>query len=198
MPMNDHLRPLWAKRGNGYSAHSASAAVVPPPPEGFRRAYYLTTPDHALSNIVFGRLKVARFSELNDPFELLGMNLRDEWDRKRAQVFKEKYNAENGVVCFSEDWLDPVLWSHYAAKHQGVALGFDLDEREAMRVEYKEKRDEFSASIGAAHLPLQLVLTKFESWKYEREWRVLVPLTNEAREANLYFLPMRTQFCFVR
>src|SRR5262245_8592898 len=122
MPLNNHLRPLWAQRGEGYSDSAASAAVVPPPPEGFRRAYYLTKSDHALSNIVFKRLKVARFSELNDPFELMGIRL-GALDRIEAENFKEGTNAENGVVCFSEDWLDPVLWGHYAEKHRGVALG---------------------------------------------------------------------------
>jgi hypothetical protein len=135
---------------------------------------------------------VARFSELNDPFELLGMNLRKEGDRMRVKLFKEKQNADYGVLCFSEDWLDPVLWSHYAAKHQGVALGFDLDERQAFQVEYKENRDETFSGIGAVDAALQftLFITKFNSWKYEREWRVVVPLHKAIREGNPYFFPM--------
>jgi hypothetical protein len=194
MPMNNHLRSLWAKRGKGYSAHSASAAVVPPPPEGFRRAYYITTSDHALSNIIFRRLKVARFSELNDPFELLGMNLGGVRDRIRVQESKKKFDADNGLVCFSEDWLDPVLWSHYAAKHHGVALGFDLVK--AFDVEYRKERDESLLPIGvgnkAEDTVVQSVLftTKFESWKYEREWRILVPLRTAVSEGNLHFFAM--------
>jgi hypothetical protein len=192
MQKNDHLRALWAKRGKGYSTHSASATVVPPPPYGFRRAYYLTKSDHALSNIVFRRLKVARFSELNDPFELLGMNLRKAADRSVVAAFKDKFDAENGVVCFSEDWLDPVLWSHYAAKHQGIALGFDLDERRGMPVEYRDERDDQFSRIGDVHRDLRSVLlrTKFSSWKYEREWRLLTSLSKASLEGATYFTAM--------
>ena len=68
MPLNNHLRALWRERG--YPDGMGSAAVVPPPPKGIRRLYHLTSAEYAISNIVFNRLKVARFSDLNDPFEL--------------------------------------------------------------------------------------------------------------------------------
>ena len=63
-----------------------------------------------------------------------------------------------------------------------VVFGFELN---AFPLNYEPY-------IGDVHVPLQFVLfiTKFESWKYEREWRVLVPLRKGIREGNLYFFPM--------
>ena len=45
-----------------------------------------------------------------------------------------------GLVCFSGDWIDPVLWSHYGAKHCGIALGFDLQEANPVEVTYQIDR----------------------------------------------------------
>ena len=34
-----------------------------------------------------------------------------------------------------------------------------------------------------------LTYTKFESWQYEKEWRILAPLDESDQEGGLYFLP---------
>jgi hypothetical protein len=118
MALNQHLRREWKKAGLPTSMGSAAAA--PPPPKGFRRVYHLTSADHAINDIVFKRLKVARISELNDPFELLALNFRGNNFKKVVREYKKKLDQEQGLLCFSTDWIDPVLWSHYAEKHMGV------------------------------------------------------------------------------
>jgi len=30
-----------------------------------------------------------------------------------------------GICCFSEDWSHILMWSHYAANHSGICLGFE-------------------------------------------------------------------------
>jgi hypothetical protein len=50
--------------------------------------HHLTTAEYALSDIVFQRLKVARFSALNDPFELLARAATEDgarWDIERQK-----------------------------------------------------------------------------------------------------------------
>jgi hypothetical protein len=189
--LNERFRREW--KASGYPLGNGSAAVVPPPRKGFKRLYYLTEPDHALSNIVFGRLKISRFSELNDPFELLGANFGNKALRHVVRAHKDDFDKEHGLICFSEDWIDPVLWSHYADKHRGVALGFDVDEVIAKPVSYKSVRLKEKLPVGATTITPSLadILTyiKFESWKYEREWRVLTELKNTEREGSLYFMP---------
>jgi hypothetical protein len=191
MPLDARLRKKW--KVAGYERGHGSDAVLPPAPLGFRRLYYLTGPEHALSNIVFGRLKISRFSELNDPFELFGQNFGNARIRKLVQEHKNEFNNRNGIICFSADWTDPVLWSHYAAKHKGVALGFDVEDSLVKEVHYSADRlkrgipkDTKSITPKLADL---LVYSKYESWHYEREWRLLCDLSGARKEGGLYFLP---------
>ena len=106
--MHPEYRELWEKAG--CPRHMGSAAVVRPPPPEYLRVYYLTSSEHAISDIAFGRLKVARFSDLNDPFELLSLSFRDSPVRQRVRDFKEVYNEKIGLLCFSQNWTNPVLW----------------------------------------------------------------------------------------
>jgi hypothetical protein len=174
MGLNDRFRKQW--KAAGYLYGNGSAAVVPPPRNGFKRLYYLTGADHAVSNIVFGRIKISRFSELNDPFELLGANFGNKTIRQVVRDHKQDFDNKYGLVCFSEDWVDPVLWSHYAMKHSGVALGFDVDEKIALQVSYQSRRLRENLPKGATSITRSLakllICTKFESWAYEREWRI--------------------------
>jgi hypothetical protein len=124
MPMNRALRTQWVAAG--YRSTCGSAAVVPPPPKKYLRVYHLTSAEYAVSNIGLGRIKLARFSDLNDPFELLAVNFRERQVRKIVRDFKDAYDSHTGLLCFSADWTNPVLWSHYAEKHRGVCLGFNL------------------------------------------------------------------------
>jgi len=189
---NEHLRKKWIERG--YPGNMGSAAVVPPPPVGFRRLYHLTSAEYAVSDIVFGRLKVARFSKLNDPFELLARSALD--GRAPALLAdKHKMDQKNGLLCFSEDWIDPVLWTHYGANHKGICLGFDLKEGYAEKITYQNDRlrdEEFVKKTDQEILDL-LLYTKFESWRYEREWRVLLELADVTPEGDLHFFAFDDQ-----
>ncbi|HEY8126462.1 MAG TPA: DUF2971 domain-containing protein [Methylocystis sp.] len=188
--MNELLRKQW--RAAGYDRGHGSDAVLPPASAGFKRLYYLTGPEHALSNIVFGRVKISRFSELNDPFELLGQHFNDARTRKLISDHKKSFDANNGLICFSEDWTDPVLWSHYASKHKGMALGFDISDSLVKPIQYSSQRLKQNFSRGTSNVTRKLeellVYTKYESWQYEREWRLLYELSKADREGGLYFI----------
>ena len=60
-------------------------------------------------------------------------NARD----RRGLRDKDKLDSENGILCFSEDWTDPVLWTHYGAKHRGICLGFDVKDGFAKKIVYR-------------------------------------------------------------
>lgn len=188
MGLNDRFRPEW--KAAGYPFGNGSAAVVPPPEKGYKRLYYLTGPDHAISNIVFKRIKVSRFSELKDPFELLGANFANKDLRRIVRAHKDDLDSQYGLICFSEGWIDPVLWSH---KHRGVALGFDVDTLIAKQVSYQSARLREKLPTGTSDITPMLtellICTKYESWKYEREWRILAPLKKANQEGHLYFSP---------
>lgn len=190
--MDNNLRTLW--ESGGYRATFGSAAVVPPPSQEFIRVYHLTSAEFAISNIALGRLKVARFTDLNDPFELISVNLRERRTRKIIRDFKDYYNQSTGLLCFSADWTNPVLWSHYATKHFGICLGFDVLRTNVTKVKYEDER--ILQDIGENGDPTQigkslqtlLISTKFKHWQYEEEYRMFVNLKNTIEESPLNFV----------
>ena len=58
-------------------------------------------------------------------------------------------NNEMGLLCFSRNWTHPLLWSHYASKHEGICLGFDLKRgSELQEVQYEDKRPRVKIDTG--------------------------------------------------
>ena len=86
------------------------------------------------------RLKLSIFTELNDPFELSGFNLRDPAMRAFHTSQHKKITAEYGMISFSEDYKSPLLWSHYAEQHAGVCLGFEVPDEMLLKVRYRKDR----------------------------------------------------------
>jgi Protein of unknown function (DUF2971) len=186
---DEYFRSLWKERGLNTEAASASAAC--PPPKGYDRLYHLLSAEHALSNVMFKRLKVALISELNDPFEVSALHQKKERVQRLVLDHKEKIAKTHGLLCFSEDWIDPVLWTHYGVQHRGICLGFDIKENTAIPVSYEDKRLAERLEEGVteidADLSKLLMKTKFKSWSYEKERRIIVPLTVTVTEGSLKF-----------
>jgi hypothetical protein len=194
MPMNGAFRAQW--KAAGYSSECGSAAVVAPPPQNFIRVYHVTAAEYAISTIGLGRIKVARFADLNDPFELMAANFRERRTRNVIRNLKNAYDSHTGLLCFSADWINPVLWSHYGAKHRGICLGFNLERTRAQKVRYEDERLLFSISETGdpntidAELRDLLLCTKFRHWQYEQELRVFLPLEDAQKEGTLHFYPL--------
>lgn len=179
----------------GYPEGMGSAIACRPPQDvDIQRVYHLTTAEHGISDIALGRLKVARFSDLNDPFELLAANFREREVRKVVRGFKEAFGARTGLLCFSRNWTEPLLWSHYGARHRGICLGFNIPRAQLEEVDYQD--DRLRAELDANADPLQLPqdlqqalrLTKYRRWEYECELRRFVPLEEATQEGRLYFV----------
>jgi hypothetical protein len=155
------------------------------------RVYYLTQEKFALDAIENKWLKASLFDDLNDPFELLAFNISNIEQRKVWNKFKNYFSTKAGLICFSSQWQNPVMWSHYGDKHKGICLGFDVDDEILKKVKYISKRRSFKIGetldnhkIDSALLS-EAVKYKFREWSYEREYRGIVPL--EEREANGHY-----------
>ena len=150
----------------------------------------MTSAEFGISNIGLGRIKVARFSDLNDPFELMALKFGERRVRELIRNFKNEYDRRTGLLCFSANWTNPVLWSHYGSRHRGICLGFDLKRKIAQKVSYEDERILATLeSEGELSENLQDVLlrTKFRHWQYEEESRVFVSLDDVLREDKLHF-----------
>jgi hypothetical protein len=86
-------------------------------------------------------LKLALIDSLNDPFEFLGVASRDSNVRRQYRFLKDGFARYMGLLCFSENWRNPVQWSHYAERHRGICLGFDVSPTvELRKVVYVDER----------------------------------------------------------
>ncbi|TXI17401.1 MAG: DUF2971 domain-containing protein [Nitrosomonas sp.] len=144
--------------------------------------YHFTSSEFALRALRDRRLKIARINELNDPFELCAADFTNPDVQTKLEAFKKQVNEQYGVICFCKNYHDPVLWSHYADSHRGVALVFDIPDDTAITIDYRPRR--FKLAIDAVlrrgsfeETDLnQLISTKFSSWKYEKEIRMMCRL----------------------
>jgi len=151
----------------------------------FMRAYHFVSATHALENVRRRRLKIATFTDLNDPFELWAVAQPDPTLPRGLRRWKQEISRKYGVLCFSTDWQNPVMWSHYADKHRGIALGFDINQDIIKEVRYRKTRPVFhTADESTLHT---LLYTKHEDWQYEREVRIFARLNNQDPTSGLYF-----------
>lgn len=91
-----------------------------------------------------------------------------------------------GVLCFSSEWDQFLMWSHYAKSHTGICVGYKREEfrisggsENPLPVQYKNPAIHLQEMY---HDPGCLVTdetataflhTKIQDWEYEREWRLI-------------------------
>jgi hypothetical protein len=160
--------------------------------------YHFISSEFALRALRDRRLKIARIDELNDPFEFYAADFSDVDAKSRLEAFKKQVNEQYGVVCFCENYHDPVLWSHYADHHRGVALVFEIPDSEAIRIDYQP--ESFKLGVDAAirrgcfdkSVVNKFISAKFPSWRYENEIRIRCALSDhfcqiDAKGKKVYF-----------
>ncbi len=88
--------------------------------------------------------------------------------------------SNKGIICFSRSWRNPVLWSHYADKHEGICLGFEIPEDDVSAVTYQEGLLQKSSGqseevfLRDEKTQRKLLTTKFKHWGYEDEIRMFL------------------------
>lgn len=142
------------------------------------RVYHFVNEKFGMKDLVERRLKIAKIMELNDPFEFLGVDLTDRNLRRVLKETKSDLSKSNGLLCFSRHWKSPLLWGHYADKHKGMCLGFDVPDRHLDEVTYTKERLPAPKVIDQPFMK-KLLLTKFDHWRYEEEYRAYVSLEDE-------------------
>lgn len=174
------------------------------------RVYRYLSLDHGLHALQNNMIKIGRLLELNDPFDCFPRltNSRelnyDEDADSFASRFLRPFASQLGVVCYSATISEPVLWSHYADAHKGIALGFDYAEgSELKQVIYQDERSELDANElleANKRRDIRVVKrilsdafgVKAKSWGYEKEHRQFIELSYLYMDGKHYFqqLPM--------
>ncbi len=146
--------------------------------------YHFLPQEWALDDLKNKRLKVATFDDLNDPFELLCFNMTNPTDCKRFDFIKQYAISNTGILCFSREWKNPLLWSHYANKHYGVCLGFEVPADKLITVNYTEVRPAVNWELPEQEIAESFLSTKFDGWNYEKEMRCFLPLATGQKDAS--------------
>ncbi|MBR6012726.1 MAG: DUF2971 domain-containing protein [Selenomonadaceae bacterium] len=108
------------------------------------------------------------------------------------------HNSKRGITCFSRKNDNILMWAHYANNHQGVCLGFDIDENDKhLKKFFDESNDQkfFPKGKACRIFPMKYVSAKerplidmsnerkswaeiltFKSdlWSYEKEVRIAI------------------------
>ncbi|WP_165595557.1 DUF2971 domain-containing protein [Methylovorus sp. MM2] len=144
------------------------------------------------------RLKQAIITELNDPFEHIGVDLSDKNIRKSFITLRTELAKSFGIICMSEKMSNPLLWSHYTDKHKGLCLAFDFSKSPQdllLPVNYLDQRipmdkNKLRHFLTKASIPetMEKLLAKFSDWRYEKEVRFYASLTEKDPITGHYYL----------
>lgn len=158
-----------------------------------KRVYKFISARYGIQSLKDRRLKVSTLADLNDPFDLF--NAIDTGNPQVASaitLLAAQMGPSIGLLCFSRNWDNLLLWSHYAAGHSGLCLGFDVfgdsADRVYMDVHYQPNllkiREARDVNIDLAY---RLLCTKHESWSYEQEVRFIVGINDSPDDAGLFW-----------
>ena len=156
------------------------------------RVYHFVGWDHGLDDIRRRRLKIATIADLNDAFELVPSS-RHPTVRQRFRVWRTQMDQHYGMLCFSRNWRNPVQWSHYAVKHTGLCLGFDIQPNLLTKVRYTARRLQARVDLLQGSGPdarkemLKVLSTKYDHWRYESEMRLFTRLNARDPQTGLFF-----------
>jgi hypothetical protein len=99
-----------------------------------KRVYKFMSAQHGLSNLENRRLKVSTIDDLNDPFDLASIDFTDPIIENAIAATIIGWRGKNGLLCFSRNWDNLLLWTHYGASHTGLCLGFDIPDAPGQRI----------------------------------------------------------------
>lgn len=160
---------------------------------------------YGLEALQTGYWKVGRIAELNDPFDCRPQITHVPAGTPGGVEFPKQYlstmMSNFGLLCFSEVINDPVIWSHYAECHRGIALGFDIHRNYngVLQVTYGSIPPALNMGILASlmqpyaqrenelHIFQQGFTKKAPSWSYEKEWRQFIKLDECTMHGVHYF-----------
>ncbi len=158
--------------------------------------YYQFLSSHdAITNLERRMIKVSSIKKVNDLFELQPYLRFDKDKRKQIEKIRSIVADTYGMVCFSTDWQEPIMWGHYADSNKGIVLGFKVNRFDIKPVDYPPQRKRISLD------PLRITPTeyieavgfiKYKSWSYEKEHRFFVKLEDCLNIEGNYFLKFGT------
>jgi hypothetical protein len=132
---------------------------------------------------------IARFSHLIDPsvLSVIQKELTLSSDERISKLFKDilwkREFSSAGISCFSEEFDNLLMWSHYSKSHTGACIGVDLRymygylrERipALIKVKYTDEFEKKDYFINTKDSLINCFRTKSALWHYEKEIRIVL------------------------
>ena len=104
---------------------------------------YMTFREDFFKNFM---IRATPANELNDPFELKFSKEQVRQYQEKREIFEDDYDIgetigviqsdyeDLGIISLSENYSNPVMWSHYAGEHTGVVVQFEVSEHKSFFV----------------------------------------------------------------
>ena len=138
-----------------------------------------------------------QFYMFNDPME--GM-YKSKFTIYEKDIFKLKQSLY--ISCFTKDYKNPLMWSHYANGLQGIAIEIIVDKKSIhagsiKKVIYSDTILEYTQKRVMDYDTVVGILThKLKHWKYEKEFRFIssntnylyIPLRNTIKKINSCYI----------
>ncbi len=133
-----------------------------------------------------------RLLEVSDPLELLDPETLEGVRQDTENNMRAEKNV-HGVYCLTESSTNILMWSHYACKHTGFCIEYDVEvlkenNLELFKVAYSTRTPESDLFIHHPQDIIKIFSTKSTDWMYEQEWRILLCEFMGDEEYKLYQL----------
>lgn len=159
-----------------------------------KRVYKFISAAYGINNLQNKRLKISTIDDLNDPFDFVAIDTSNPAFAKAIDELVTFWRGKNGLLCFSRNWDNLLMWSHYGSSHTGVCLGFDIPDGnpgenfdtdvlyQPSLIPRPRRREDVNLD-----LVFRLLRTKHESWSYEQEVRMFVALNDPPDDKRLWW-----------
>ncbi len=159
------------------------------------RVYKFLSAQDATDNLEKRRIKVSTIDELNDPFDLCSIDTAHPAIEQALTEYITRFRRTTGLLCFSRNWDNLLMWSHYGRSHTGICLGFDIPDGQPdgghdMEVCYQPNLLVIRSGADVNNdLANKLLRTKYEVWSYEQEVRLFVKLNDSPDDKGRFWFP---------
>lgn len=153
-----------------------------------KRIYKFTSAEHGISDLRDKHLKLSTIEDLNDPFDQVAVDTTDPQIRHIVDAYVQGFRGKSGILCFSRNWDNLLLWSHYGASHTGICLGFDIPDEYCLDVHYQPNLLQIDGpeDVNEAFI-MRMLRTKHESWSYEQEVRLFIGINDPPDKNGLWW-----------
>jgi hypothetical protein len=155
--------------------------------------YQFLSSRNAITNLERRMIKVSRIKTVNDLFELQPYLRLNKDKRRQLGKIRTKVADTYGMVCFSTNWQEPIMWGHYADCNKGIVLGFEVVSNRftIKEVKYPSERKKISLdpqTVTPSEYIEAVGFIKYEGWSYEKEHRFFIKLDDCICIEGNYFL----------